>query len=66
MTKRDKYYGKFGPKAIEAIVNVILKEINRLRVEAGLEERTKEQMLNALEIEYSSLLDYDFDVEPPE
>lgn len=64
VAKRDKYYGKFGPRMIEATINTILKEINRLRVEVGLTERTKAEMLNALETEYKSLPDYDFDKEP--
>ena len=63
MAKRDRYYGKFGPRAIEAIVNTVLAEINRLRTNAGLQERTKEQMLDALEEEHASLPSYDFEEE---
>ncbi len=65
MAKRDRYYEKFGPKGWEATINILLQEINRLRVEIGLSERTKEQMLDALEAEYATLPNYAFEEPSP-
>ena len=58
MATREELYRKFGPKLIEAIVIVIKDEINLLRVEAGLPERTNQQLMNAVDTKLSSLPDY--------
>ena len=57
---RDEAYRRFGPKLIEAIVRKIVDEINLLRVEAGLAQRTQQQVIDALIDEYQSLSDYDW------
>jgi len=58
MTTREELYRKFGPMLIEAIVLVIKDEINILRTEAGLPERTNEQILIAIDNKLSPLSKY--------
>jgi len=60
MITRDELYRTFGPLLVEAIVLVIKDEINKLRVEAGLPERTTEQVLTAINNKLSSLSGYDW------
>ena len=55
---RDELYQKFGPRLIEAIVLVVKDEINVLRVEAGLPERTNQQLLSALENKLTQVTPY--------
>lgn len=55
---REEIYKCFGPKLIEAIVLVIKDEINLLRVEHGLPERTNQQIIGALENKLSGISDY--------
>ena len=57
---RDKLYEHFGPMLLEATARVILDEINVLRIEAGLSERTIDQVITALKNKYDSLDDYDW------
>ena len=54
-TTREKLYQKFGPLLVEAIVLVIKDEINLLRTEAGLQERTNQQLLDAVDTKLSGL-----------
>ena len=58
MTIREELYRKFGPLLVEAIVLIIKDEINILRVNAGLPERTNEQILVAVNNKLSSLPQY--------
>lgn len=60
MITREELYQHFGPLLIEAIVLIIKDEINLLRVEVGLPERTNEQILNAVDSKLSSLSKYDW------
>lgn len=57
---REKLYRMFGPLLIEAIVLIIKDEINMLRIERGLPERTNEQLLTAIGNKLSSLPKYDW------
>jgi hypothetical protein len=57
---RNEAYRRFGPKLLEAIVRKLVDEINILRLEAGLAQRTQAQVLDALVAEYQSLPDYDW------
>lgn len=45
---REELYEKFGPILVEAVVQVVLQEVNILRVKAGLPERTSAEMINAI------------------
>ena len=58
--EREKLYQCFGPKLLEAIVLIIKDEINLLRTELGLPERTNEQIVNAVSAKLESLPDYDW------
>ena len=58
---REQLYRYFGPRFVEAVILVIKDEINTLRREAGLEERTNQQILNALENKYNVLGRYDWE-----
>lgn len=45
---KDEIHGIFSPLLLDAIVRVLKDEINILRTEAGLSERTNQQVLNAI------------------
>ena len=60
MATKEELYLKFGPMLIEAIVLIVKEEINILRVEAGLSERTDKQILTAIDNKLSSLPLYDW------
>ena len=49
MATREDLYRKFGPQLIEALVLIIKDEINTLRGEAGLPERTNQQIMDAID-----------------
>ncbi len=57
---RNDVYRMFGPKLLEAIVLVIKDEINVLRLELSLPERTNQQFLTALDAKINSLSNYDW------
>lgn len=57
---REELYQKFGPVLLEAIVLVILEEINTLRLVANLPERTKQQMIDSIETKLGGLTIYDW------
>jgi len=60
MATREELYQKFGPKLVDAVVQVILDEINILRVEAGLSERTGPQVVDVLNAKVDSIPNYDW------
>lgn len=45
MALRDVTYQKFGPLLMEALFDTMLEEVNDLRVNAGLQPRTKSYFL---------------------
>jgi len=57
---REELYKMFGPLLLEAIVLCAKDEINILRVELGLSERTNEQIRASLENKLSTLSKYDW------
>ena len=57
---REELYKMFGPMLIEAIVLIIKDEINILRVEVGLSERTNQQLIDSINNRLSSLSKYDW------
>ena len=57
---RDDVYSMFGPKLLEAIALIIKDEINTLRAEHSLPDRTNQQILNAIEAKLETLSDYDW------
>lgn len=48
MANREELYKKFGPMLIETIVLIIMDEINALRTDLELPERTITQLENAI------------------
>lgn len=63
MATRSEVFRKFGPLLNEAMMLVILEEINRLRVEVGKPPRTEQQMLDQLNNHSSDLEPYDWQKE---
>ena len=59
MTK-DQLYHRFGPKLIDALTQVMLDEINRLRKEVGLPPRTSTQAVNAIANKLENIPDYEW------
>jgi len=59
-TTREELYRAFGPQLLEAIVVIIKDEINLLRQQAGLPERTNQQIINAIKNKLDSLELYDW------
>jgi len=57
---REELYKSFGPVLLEAIVLIIKEDINLLRVEHGLPERTNEQIMNAIKLKLDALSVYDW------
>ena len=52
------FHNSFNRKLIEAIVLIVKDEINLLRAQHGLVERTNQQIMNAITDKLSSLSDY--------
>lgn len=57
---RDEIYQHFGPMLVEALCDIIMDELNAVRAEHGLPPRTKQQLMNALEIKLGALEKYDW------
>lgn len=57
---REELYEKFGPYLIEAIVIIMKEEINLIRAQLELPERTNEQLMTAVKNKVDSLPLYDF------
>lgn len=60
MVTREQLYRKFGPILLNAIVMIVKDEINILRQEAGLAERTNQQLMNAIDSKLDELEEYDW------
>lgn len=58
MGTRDELHRAFGPVFIEAIVRIVFSEINILRSRAGLEPRTLQQGIDAIENQLGQLSKY--------
>lgn len=63
MATRHLLFKRFGPQLIEAIVTLLFREINLLRQQAGLQQRTVQQALDALESEMNNTSKYDWQKE---
>jgi len=59
MTK-EELYRMFGPLLVEAVVLVIKDEINLLRTQHSLPERTGEQLVTAIGAKLETLSKYDW------
>lgn len=60
MTDREMLYQQFGPKLVEAVVLIVKDEINLLRLQVGLPERTNQQLLDAIDNKLQTSLDYEW------
>lgn len=60
MATREDLYRQFGPMMIEAVVRLVFSEINILRQQAGLQARTVQQGIDALEAQLANLERYDW------
>ena len=60
MATREELYRKFGPQLIEALAKVVLDEVNALRSNAGLAERTGQQLIDALAGKLEDTPQYDW------
>lgn len=60
MDKRSEVFQLFGPKLLEAFLELILSEVNDLRTRRGLEPRTKQQIYEQLKDQAAALPDYDW------
>ena len=57
---RAELYRASGPRLLDAIVQVIKDEINILRVNDGLPERTNQQIVNAVSAKLATIERYDW------
>jgi hypothetical protein len=55
---RDELFEQFGPMIIEAVCLVVKDEINILRTQHGLAERTNQQIVDAVGAKLNSLGNY--------
>jgi len=60
MATRESLYRSFGPQLMEAVVKLMLQEVNVLRVNAGLAERTSQQLLDGLASKLADTDKYDW------
>jgi len=60
MATRAELYRKFGPLLLDAVVQIIIDEINTLRVNAGLSERTNAQAVDAIAAKLDTMSQYDW------
>jgi hypothetical protein len=55
MATRKDVYEHFGPQLIEALALVIKDEINILRAQHSLPDRSNQQILDAIDAKYSAI-----------
>lgn len=60
LTIREELYKQFGPMLIEAVILIIKDEINLLREQHGLPEKTNEQLMTAIGTKLETLDMYDW------
>ncbi len=60
MDKRSEVFHMFGPKLLEGFLELILAELNELRVAAGLPPQTKQQAYDEIMNHANSLPDYEW------
>lgn len=57
---REELYRMFGPILLEAVALVVKDEINILRQQHGLADRTDQQIMSALETKLGTLNKYNW------
>lgn len=58
MSQRDDLYRQFGPILLEAMVLMLLEQINVLRVNQGMPEITEQDLIDSLNNHLSELQPY--------
>ena len=57
---RDELYHQFGPLLIEALVDILLEEITELAVKSKTMAKTKQQVMDAVDVKFKSFSKYDW------
>lgn len=65
VAEREELYMRFGPLLLEAMILVLLEQINVLRNEQGMPEITEQDLIDSLENHLSELTPYDWMTEDP-
>lgn len=60
MTTRDETFRQFGPILLEAVVLILLEQVNVLRKEQGMREITEQDLIDSLNNHLSELEPYDW------
>lgn len=60
MATREELYKQFGPILIESLILIIRDEINILRTNAGMTERTNQQIIDAIDSKLQTIQSYDW------
>lgn len=60
MSTRDDTYQKFGPILLEAMVLVLLEQVNILRQNQGMPEITEQDLIDSLNNHLNELQPYDW------
>jgi len=63
MPQRDDIMASFGPILLESVALVVLDQINLIRQELSLPQRTKQQLLDEISNHLSTLPQYDWMLE---
>ncbi len=65
MPNREELYRRFGPLLLEAMILVLLEQINVLRDNQGMPEITEQDLIDSLENHLSELSPYNWMTEDP-
>ena len=60
MATREEVFDKFGPLALEAMLEVFLSELNEVRSLAGLPSVSKQKLYDSMEDKHRVLEKYDW------
>ena len=66
MATRDEVFIKFEEKMLEALLRLLVVQLNMVRSQVGLPDLTQEGALNALNDMYDILPEYPWQETPPE
>lgn len=58
MSPRDNVFQQFGPKLLEGLFLAWLRELNELRIDAGMQPLTEEYILGRLHNDLNHIDDY--------
>lgn len=58
--ERNNFHGQFNAMLYEAMMKVLLAELNIVRVQAGLAEKTETELTAQIQTELDGLTEYDW------